>query len=120
MRKIFLAALFVSAISVGAVQPLNAAPQVTRSSQRAATIKSGMTYRQVIGIMNRAPNTVRREADLLAYEWQNDTAFCQPISVQFRANRVTGWDEGRTCLKYVSSRSKPYGESCKNNKLCKP
>lgn len=119
MQKI-LSAILAGAMLTTIAHVADAAPKITRSSQRAATVKMGMTYRQVIGVMNRIPNTVRREADLLTYEWQNDTLFCQPISVQLRANQVTGWNEGRTCVDYPSSMNKPAGESCKNNKLCKP
>lgn len=120
MRKNLFASLFASAIFATTAYGAIAAPQVTRSSQRAATIQMGMTYRQVFVVMNRFPDTVRRESDLLTYEWKNDTAFCQPISVQFRANRVTGLNEGLSCGSYASSMNKPAGTSCKNNKLCKP
>lgn len=107
-----------SSISPSKPEP-ESPPQLTALSQRAANLRSGMTHQQVVNLLGRSPNTVYREADLLSYEWQNDSSLCPSVKVQFRGSQVTGWDEGRACGTEPSKRNQPYGESCKNNPLCK-
>lgn len=102
-------------------------------SSRAASLKTGMSYPQVIGILGRMPDTVvndqiRQELgepaqgnDLITFEWRNDNPDCQPVTAQFNPSgmTLTGWNEGRTCTG-ASIFNEPFGKPCAESTLCKP
>ena len=101
-------------------------------AQQAAQLKMGMTYREVVTLLGRMPNTVltdqiRQELgepiqghNLISFEWRNDNPACHPVSVQFDPSGMTatGWDEGKTCPG-SSIFNEPFGKDCAETTLCK-
>ncbi|MEA5581720.1 hypothetical protein VB620_10260 [Nodularia harveyana UHCC-0300] len=109
-------------------------PLRTELSKSAQLMRIGMSYKEVITLLKRNPDSVvtdaiRRELgepesgypNLITFEWDN-TENCHPVSVDFEVKNdnliVTGWDEGRVCTG-KSIFNKPFGKPCKDNLLCK-
>lgn len=118
----------------GVIQQVEQAPEKKVSiSQQATLLKMGMTYREVVAVLGRMPDTVvndqiRQELgepiqgnNLISFEWRNDNPDCQPVSAQFNPSGMTlkGWSEGRTCTG-SSIFNEPFGKSCAETTLCKP
>lgn len=100
-------------------------------SQQAALLTRGMTYREVVAVLGRMPDTVvndqiRQELgepvqgnNLITFEWKNDNPDCQPVSAEFNPSgmNLTGWSEGRSCTG-SSIFNEPFGKSCVETTLC--
>jgi hypothetical protein len=100
-------------------------------SEKAAQLRMGMTYQEVVALLGRIPDTVvndqiRQELgepiqanNLLTFEWKNDNPNCYPVSVAFNPSgmTVTGWDEGRACIG-PSIFNEPFGKPCSETTLC--
>jgi hypothetical protein len=115
-------------------QQISQAPELEETiliSQRAAQLRMGMTYREVIDLFGRMPDTVvndqiRQELgepvqgnNLVSFHWENDNPNCASVVVQFNPSNmtVTGWDEGRLCTG-PSIFNEPFGKSCNETTLC--
>jgi hypothetical protein len=113
-------------------QPEQASVPKLSLSQKAAQLKNGMTYKEVVALLGRTPDTVvndqiRRDlgepvqgVDLVTFDWKNDDSACQPVSVSFAPSGMTttGWNEGRTCTG-SSIFNEPFGKPCAETTLCK-
>lgn len=121
-----------SAAATDGVQQVEQTPeQDVPISQQAALLKMGITYREVVALLGRTPDTVvndqiRQELgepvqgnSLITFEWKNDNPDCQPVSAQFNPSgmTLTGWSEGRTCTG-SSIFNEPFGKSCAETTLC--
>jgi len=101
-------------------------------SQRAAKLQTGMSYRDVVALLGRMPDTVvndqiRQELgelpqghNLVTFEWKNDNPNCQPVSTQFNPldMTLTGWNQGITCTG-SGILNDPFGKPCAETTLCK-
>ena len=137
IRLSILLFLIISIVSLylfskpSSISKSNTSERLVPVSKQAIKLSTGMTYRAVIDLLGRSPDTVindqiREELGeplqgntLITFEWQNDNADCQPVSVQFDSSslRATGWNEGRVCINSSSS-NKPAGKSCTKTSLC--
>lgn len=137
IRLGILLILIVSLVSLyrfsnpSSVSKNNTSERSVQVSKQAAKISTGMTYRAVVDLLGRGPDTVVNDQirselgesvqgnNLITFEWQNDNTDCQPVSVQFDSSslRTTGWNEGKTCIP-SSIFNKPAGKSCTKTSLC--
>lgn len=115
-------------------QPIAQDPEVEESiliSQRAAQLRIGMTYGEVIDLLGRMPDTVVNDQilqelgepiygnNLISFEWRNDNPNCGAVAVDFNSSTmtVTGWDQGKLCTG-PSTFNEPFGKACSETTLC--
>lgn len=123
-RNEYLKNIEIANAKAQALSP-DTAPTSAPISEQAALLKIGMTYREVVALLGRMPETVvtdqiRQELgepiqghNLITFEWSNDNPDCQPVTAQFNPSgmTLTGWNEGKTCTG-PSTFNEPFGKSC--------